>query len=551
MPLSVTERKGFRFFCKSLQPLYHLPSEPTVTKRLRLKHDELKALVSKMLGEAESISLTCDIWTHQSTMRSYLGVTAHFRDDIEIVGIELCCKHLTDRKNIPNLRASLREVCAEWGITYDKISVVVSDGGANIKGAIREEFGVLKHVTCIAHLINGVGQAAVGLDKYVVPSERDRVEELPDNEDEIDDHDDDGTPENGEFLRGLIKKVKKIVRFFRQSEIANSELLKIQSERAGKPDHQCLRLIQEVRTRWNSCYQMLDRFLLLADHVSQVLLKIQREKSSKARPPNFPTGEELEALSEARDLLKPLYQVTLEVSKEKSVTLSICIPLVAAMKRKTDAFVPTTPIGFNLKSTLQEEIKTKFSGIENLKPYTAATVLDPRFKTEGFSNSRNQIQVKANATSYVGQLVAAEINKGAVTLAEALGAAEGEGPPADGADDGLWAEFDSNVRAHAPLAHQDVAGGLPVEWRQYLNSSLAGRKENPNALSVWKVMKDQYPHVYKVAMRHLCAMATSVPSERLFSHAGLIATQLRNRLSGKNLDMLVFLRSVPEKLWLT
>ncbi|KAK3922302.1 Zinc finger BED domain-containing protein 4, partial [Frankliniella fusca] len=210
-----------------------------------------------------------------------------------------------------------------------------------------------------------------------------------------------------------------------------------------------------------------------------------------------------------------------------------------AASRKTDAFVPTTPIGaplkypigFNLKSTIQEEIKTKFSRIENLKPYTAATVLDPRFKTEGFSNSRNQIQVKDNATSYV----------------EALGAAEGEGPPADGADDGLWAEFDSNVRAHAPLAHQDVAGGLPVEWRQYLNSSLAGRKENPNALSVWKVMKDQYPHVYKVAMRHLCAMATSVPSERLFSHAGLMATQLRNRLSGKNLDMLVFFAQCARK----
>ncbi len=70
--------------------------------------------------------------------------------------------------------------------------------------------------------------------------------------------------------------------------------------------------------------------------------------------------------------------------------------------QKIEAFVPTTPIGFNLKSTLLEEIRAKFSGIENLKPYTAATILDPRFKTEGFSNSRNQIQAKANATGYVG-----------------------------------------------------------------------------------------------------------------------------------------------------
>ena len=60
-------------------------------------------------------------------------------------------------------------------------------------------------------------------------------------------------------------------------------------------------------------------------------------------------------------------------------------------------------------------------------------------------------------------------------------------------------------------------------------------------------MKGEYPHVYKVAVQFLPVLATSVSSEKLFSHAGLIANQLRNRISGKHLNQLVFLRGLDEK----
>ena len=43
--------------------------------------------------------------------------------------------------------------------------------------------------------------------------------------------------------------------------------------------------------------------------------------------------------------------------------------------------------------------------------------------------------------------------------------------------------------------------------------------------------------------KHLLAIAgTSVPSECLFSHAGLINTYLRNRLSPNTLETLTFLK---------
>ncbi|KAE8739016.1 hypothetical protein FOCC_FOCC015486, partial [Frankliniella occidentalis] len=91
-----------------------------------------------------------------------------------------------------------------------------------------------------------------------------------------------------------------MVKFFRQSEVATSELKKLLIGEWNVTESQTKRPIQAA-TRWNSCYAMIER----------VLLKLQRYKrSSKVKPPNFLSGDEPEALSEARDLLKLLDIVT-------------------------------------------------------------------------------------------------------------------------------------------------------------------------------------------------------------------------------------------------
>lgn len=128
---------------------------------------------------------------------------------------------------------------------------------------MREEFGILKHISCIAHLINGIGQECIGLHNYKVPSEAENTREIPDNEEdfELDDKIESQELEgDGDLLKGLVMKVKHLVRFFRKSVNATSELERLQKD-SGIPSHQCLKLIQEVQTRWNSCYEMLERFL--------------------------------------------------------------------------------------------------------------------------------------------------------------------------------------------------------------------------------------------------------------------------------------------------
>lgn len=247
--------------------------------------------------------------------------------------VELGAYHMEERKTIENLRKKLKKICNDWGLD-NKIAAFVSDGGSNIKGAIKSEFGDEKHISCFGHIINNIGQRLLEINITPSASESEnKIIDLPiDEEDAIESFDDlnvDNTIQQSR-LRELLTKVKKIVRFFRQSERATTELSSLQKD---LPKNARLKLIQEVRTRWNSCYGMVDRFIVLADHVSEVLLQVKIDKSSRTKPPNMITGEGIDEFIEVRDILKPLMRVTREVCSEKNVTLSKCIPLISGLMK--------------------------------------------------------------------------------------------------------------------------------------------------------------------------------------------------------------------------
>ncbi|XP_054091845.1 uncharacterized protein LOC128923921 isoform X1 [Zeugodacus cucurbitae] len=321
--------------------------------------------------------------------------------ETEMKTVELGAYLMEERKTIENLSLKLRNICNDWGLDDSKIAAFVSDGGANIKGAIKSEFGDGKHISCFGHVINNIGQRLIEVNITPPASEsRNQVSDLPaDENDAIDNLEDlitDHTEQSS--LRELLSKVKQIVTFFRQSERATTELLKLQKD---KPENSRLKLIQEVRTRWNSCFEMVDRFIVLADHVSKVLLQVKLDKSLKAKPPNMITGEEIDALVEVRDILKPLLQITQEVCFEKCVTLSKCIPLISSLRKKIEELTPETLIGRHLKKRMVQDIETKYGNIESVKLYACASLVDPRYKKFGFQSIRDSARAVTNVADLV------------------------------------------------------------------------------------------------------------------------------------------------------
>ncbi|XP_052806299.1 E3 SUMO-protein ligase ZBED1-like [Mya arenaria] len=61
------------------------------------------------------------------------------------------------------------------------------------------------------------------------------------------------------------------------------------------------------------------------------------------------------------------------------------------------------------------------------------------------------------------------------------------------------------------------------------------------ALEWWRRNENRFPKVAQVARSVLAVPATSVPSERVFSSAGLVLNKLRNRLNSDIVDVILFL----------
>lgn len=183
-----------------------------------------------------------------------------------------------------------------------------------------------KNIPCFAHTINLVVQSCLALD----------------------------------VLSEIMIKCKRIVTFFKSSSIAYSKL------RLAQTTEIKYSLIQEVPTRWNSAYHMMERTVRTNDAITKVLLST----STAPAPLNV---DQLSFIKELILLLQPFDKATRQVSSN-NVTISLIIPTVYGLF-------------WNLE-------KMKSIGIRRM-PYEERTIprigtlLDPRFKKRAFLSPLN------------------------------------------------------------------------------------------------------------------------------------------------------------------
>ncbi|KAL1281446.1 hypothetical protein QQF64_000249, partial [Cirrhinus molitorella] len=92
------------------------------------------------------------------------------------------------------------------------------------------------------------------------------------------------------------------------------------------------KLVQEVETRWNSTYLMLERFLAVKVPLSAALSTIDA-----GLPVLF--SSDWDAIESAVRILHPFFQVTEEISAELNVTASKCIPMVRNLQKVTTSMM--------------------------------------------------------------------------------------------------------------------------------------------------------------------------------------------------------------------
>lgn len=182
----------------------------------------------------------------------------------------------------------------------------------------------------------------------------------------------------------------------------------------------------------------------------------------------------------------------------------------------------------DLVATLCSAMDRKFLRMEYNTVLSETTLLDPRFKKLAFSDGR--------ATDEALQRISA---------AAKCTPSSQPAPPVEGQVEeeqqtpAVWQVFDD--RATGEASRRNPTADAVMEVRSYLEEPLIKRGEDP--LSWWQAKASVFPHLVKVMEGRLCIVATSVPSERVFSKTGQILTERRNRISPAKLRHLTFLNA--------
>lgn len=199
-----------------LEPRYVLPSRRYFSEIVIPSiHAKVKCHVSELLKSTDYVSVTTDIWSITHTHHSFMSLTAHFIacSSMEKKHVMLSARKFDQSHNAENVAAAILSHVQSW----ENLVCVLRGNAANLIAGMR--VANIPSLPCLAHSLqlikDGVFQPAV---------------------------------------QKLLSCARSIVGHYHRSNVAFQTFQTIQRQ-LGLPEH-CL--IQDVPTRWNSSYYMLE-----------------------------------------------------------------------------------------------------------------------------------------------------------------------------------------------------------------------------------------------------------------------------------------------------
>eukprot|EP00063_Salmo_salar_P052190 XP_014027025.1 PREDICTED: zinc finger BED domain-containing protein 4-like isoform X1 [Salmo salar] len=279
------------------------------------------------------------------------------------------------------------------------------------------------------------------------------------------------------------------------------------------------KLIHHVTTRWNSTFDMLERYL---EQQAAVYSALTDKTLKKNKDIVTLSDDDVKVAEEVLQVLKPLKMVTTLLSTETA--LSMILPLKTRILQSMVPSEEDSTITRDVKAAIREDLNPRYP--PNVQDYLhRSTALDPRLKSLSHLDPALCQRTYSHLTT---EIVATEDGQ----ATEPTEADSEASPQNHSAMKELFGET---------FASKDTGKTFANTIKEEVASSVIPLDGDP--LAWWKSNECKYPHIAMMARCYLAVPGTSDPSERVFSTAEDIVTAKRSSLSPDNVDILIFLKN--------
>ncbi|XP_037731458.1 uncharacterized protein LOC119562366 [Drosophila subpulchrella] len=230
------------------------------------------------------------------------------------------------------------------------------------------------------------------------------------------------------------------------------------------------------------------------------------------------TSDEISILEDLKAILSPFEHATVHTSSSTSVTVSSVIPVVCGILHNLTGMKTKlqTKVGQGVCDDILQGVNKRLVPYENRTVTRMTTILDPRFKKEGFWNPFNFSQGVKSLEDDLSLI-------NAPTKSSAFSSPP---TPESTAESNLLFSF---LQTNQTQKIQSGRVDSILDLRKYLNAINLDPAQNP--LDYWKISNDAG---FKTCVfKYFCVPATSTESERMFSKAGLVVSEKRSSLKPK------------------
>lgn len=505
---STVESPWFREMVTALNPRYRPPSRDELSNTLiPAWYNVEKQNVIQELAQVSKAAITCDGWTSVA-QDHYLTVTVHYTSNGQIKQKVLNTKAVYESQTGLIVAEEIKSILEEFQIN-NKVVAATVDNASNMDVALKN-MKLLK-VGCFAHTLNLAAQKVYSIST----------------------------------ITRWCAKLRAVVVWLKRSSMTKT-VMREKQQLLNLPEHN---MILDVRTRWNSLFLMVERFLEQYPAIQAASLDPRLRKPMEKDKLERLTDEDFQKAEDFIKVMKLLYTSTLCVSSEKSPTCGQILPILTKLKAHFTVAEEDTLFTSALKAKVWEDLEKRYQDEDIQNFLQEATLMDPRFK--------GKLECAADAAW--GRLEKAAVCNLNVQMESLQNIDE------EGSDDPDEKKAEEHSPSHKKRAKKSALEELFEDEDQELLQAMTTKKgalskaeqvqkeieiyrglssipSGQDPVAWWWGKRDSLPILSALSNTYLCVQASSTPSERVFSCAGHAISQERCRILPEKANMVIFLQ---------